>query len=119
MQNYIRSMRPGSDNIHACINDALKSQNIQNAAIKSYLLSLNKFAPGQLAYNFALPDTVGNIVRLSDLRGKVVLIDTWHYSCGACTQIHKILEHDVKPAIASSDFVIVSYSGIVIAEKIG
>ena len=48
-----------------------------------------KQATGQMAYNFSLPDDKGNIVNLSDLRGKTVLIDFWWTGCGACISFYK------------------------------
>ncbi|WP_316757428.1 TlpA disulfide reductase family protein [Pedobacter aquatilis] len=42
------------------------------------------FDPGKPAYNFALPDSTGKIVKLSDFKGKVVLIDFWFTGCLPC-----------------------------------
>ncbi len=104
----IASMKRGYGNLFFCINDALENQNIQSGDLKNYLRSLNRFAPGQLAFDFSLPDTGDEIKRLSEFKGKVVLIDTWHRGCGACRAIHEIMENKVKPVITSKDFVIVS-----------
>lgn len=39
------------------------------------------------AYDFALPDTTGRLVRLSDFKGKVVVVDYWFTGCTACKQL--------------------------------
>ncbi|SEM85099.1 AhpC/TSA family protein [bacterium A37T11] len=54
---------------------------------KEFLAEIEKFRmmlPGQKAFDFQLPDINGNMIKLSDFKGKTVFIDFWYTGCANC-----------------------------------
>lgn len=47
---------------------------------------------GRPVYPIVLKDTLGNPISLSDLKGKVLLIEFWYKGCRACSYLNKALE---------------------------
>jgi peroxiredoxin len=61
------------------------------------------------APDFVLPDLSGKVVRMQDLRGKVVLVNLWATWCPPCVEEMPTLEALAKK-MAGRDFVLVAIS---------
>lgn len=80
-----------NDSLQIYLNDALKIVNDQFSL--QQLTRMKRGMKGMAAYNFSLPDSTGKPVKLSDLKGKVVMIDIWFTGCHWCG----VLNRDMAP----------------------
>jgi thiol-disulfide isomerase/thioredoxin len=81
----------------------------QRKLVSDFILTINKTGKGEPATPFEGTTPDGKKVKLSDLKGKVVLVDVWATWCGPCrAQIPplKALEEEM----AGKDVAFVSYS---------
>jgi peroxiredoxin len=73
------------------LNDSLQTT-INGQQIKYYIDNITvspKLNTQDKPYEFSLPDSLGNYISLISLKGKVILLDFWFSSCGACRMEHK------------------------------
>ncbi len=77
-------------------NDSLGSQltlalsMVKNGTCRQVLQNMQqRQVTGSPAFAFALPDAKGKLVRLSDLKGKAILLDFWFTGCSGCSYNYK------------------------------
>ena len=68
---------------------------------------VNSVVAGDLAPDFELEDTKGNKVTLSDLRGKIVLVNFWATWCPPCLEEMPSMER-LNEVLAGDDFVMLA-----------
>ena len=65
---------------------------VRDSSVKELLKTFfDKKYPGAKAYNFSLVDPNGKRVTLQDLKGKVIIMDTWYNGCPGCVILAKRL----------------------------
>ena len=75
------------------------------AYIYSNLPATSTVVVGSVAPDFQLEDTQGNKVRLSELRGKVVMVNFWATWCPPCKEEMPSMER-LNKIMAAEDFVL-------------
>jgi len=65
---------------------ALSDGSLVAAETKGVAAIIQPVQQRKVAPNFALKDAAGKTVRLSDYRGRVVLLDFWATKCGGCVE---------------------------------
>ena len=97
------------DSGRALIEEAL--QGVKDPVFRAKILAspLVQAAGGKPAYAFELPDSTGKTVRLSDLKGHVVLMDVWYTGCAGCARFAARAREQIYPALGKpSGFKVVS-----------
>ena len=77
------------------------------AYIYSNLPATSTVVAGSVAPDFQLEDTQGNKVRLSELRGKVVMVNFWATWCPPCKEEMPSMER-LNKIMAAEDFVMLA-----------
>jgi DsbE subfamily thiol:disulfide oxidoreductase len=81
-------------------------------------LSLRAPTRSPEAPRFVLPDLSGKVVRMDDLRGKVVLLNLWATWCPPCVEEMPTLE-ELSKKMVGHDFVLLAISEDERSEKVG
>ena len=79
-----------TDSLNKQIEETIKK--ITDPSLFEILTIIQRRTKGAKAFEFSLPDSKGNIINLTDFRGKVVVLDCWYTGCIACSAMALVLK---------------------------
>lgn len=95
------------DEYFECVQKA--KAEIKDPFLLEFLSSKMLLKKGAPAFNFQLPDSSGTLVSLTDLKGKVIMLDLWGKGCSGCAQFSSMFESQIYPKLSGvSDFKVIS-----------
>ena len=81
---------------------------IRNMALKDQLANRLLLKKGMQVFDFSLPDSTGKIIKISNLKGKVLLLDFWSTGCTGCANFSQFFHKTVYPEFADcKDFLVI------------
>ncbi|NLR57581.1 redoxin family protein [Chitinophaga polysaccharea] len=83
-EGMYKAYTPDLKFVYEATQGVLKNMTPGKRAIDSVYNAYKQLEPGQPAFNFALKNDKGDLVRLSDFKGKIVIIDVWAMWCHGC-----------------------------------
>jgi thiol-disulfide isomerase/thioredoxin len=106
---FINSWKNLRDDYDDILKEAM--ENTTDLTCLNKLKAYGHNSKGQVAFNFALEDKDGKIVKLSDFKGKAVFIDFYFTGCTFCKLFYKHVLAEVEPKYASNpDMIFISIS---------
>jgi len=90
------------------LDDNLK--NSKNGIALKNIFEIEKIKIGEQFIDIEAKDLDGNNVKLSDFKGKVIVLDFWAYWCHYCHEQNQEEFPKLKEKYKNEDFIIVSYS---------
>ena len=85
-------------------------QNSKNGIALKNSFEIDKIKIGQKFIDIEAKNLEGNIVKLSDFKGKVIVLDFWAIWCHYCHEQNQEEFPSLKEKYKNEDFVIISYS---------
>jgi len=87
-----------------------KFKNSKNGITLKNSFEIEKIKIGNPFIDIEAKDLEGNIVKLSDFKGKIIVLDFWAYWCHYCHEQNQEEFPKLKEKYKNEDFVIISYS---------